>query len=379
MNVNAPARFEKSTSTANKSRLRRALAAIPVVGTILLASACAAPAPAAPEEEELVTVRIGSAPAAGMIAVWVALENGLFLDHGLDIEMKEFNTGGEVTQAIAAGHLDAGIANLSNSVPLARAGGTMLKATSLTTEPDPSAIYVSERFGVLARADSGVTSSNPKAIKGKKVGLQVGGTPELYFRNYLKSLGLTPDDVDIQNIPVTDLGVALEQSIVDVGVTWDPNILRHRNQMGNAIVLVQEGGSFVSDLGVWVASDELLEKRPEVAKSMLRAIVEANVMLHKDPKIGVEVATRYMSGLSAEEAKYMLAKGNFDPRASVCTREDFKRGQDELIAGGRLEASKAFKFEDLVAVDLLDSVLKEYKDDFASRKLPTKVQDCLGY
>lgn len=330
-------------------------------------------------EEDLTTLRFGSAPSLSLVPIWLAYENGYFLDENLEIQMEEFNTGGEVTQAIAAGHLDAGIANVSNSVPIAVAGGTPLRAVIL--HANPTGIYQAARFGVLARADSGVTADNPAAMAGMNVGLQVGGTPDVYFANFLDSLGLSIGDVNIQNIPVTELGVALEQDIVQVGVTWDPFILRHLNDMGDDIVLVQQGGSFASDLSSWIATDELIDERTDVAERMLRAVIRAHLELEEDPTRGAEVATRYISGLTVEEAEAILVRYSFDPRsASVCIAEDIRRVQEELIEDGRLSVSEPFEMEDLVAVDLLNSVLDEFSSELSGfDPLPERAEDCTGF
>jgi NitT/TauT family transport system substrate-binding protein len=175
-------------------------------GPTVLAAAAPAPAPAPPPKP----LEIGYSDWPGFVAWEVPAAKGWFKEAGLDVKLVWFEYVPSL-EAFQAGKLDAvGITN----------GDQLVIASSKT--PSVMALlndYSSGNDMIVAR--SGL--DDVAALKGKKVGVEIGFVDHLLLLDALKSAHLRESDVTLVNVPTDQTPQALLSGSVDAIAAWQPS------------------------------------------------------------------------------------------------------------------------------------------------------------
>lgn len=164
--------------------------------------------PAAPTEKA--PLRIAYSDWPGWVAWEIGIQKKWFEEEGVKVDFKWFEYVPSM-EAFSAGKVDA---------------VTMTNGDALVTGSSgaPSVAIVLNDYSngndmVVARP--GIAGM--KALKGKKVGVEVGFVSHLLLINALKSVGLTDKDVTIVNVPTDQTPQLLKSGEVDAVVAWQPN------------------------------------------------------------------------------------------------------------------------------------------------------------
>lgn len=196
------------------------------------------PAPAAPAQPQSLT------PLSPTVKVWVAEDGspsgagfyiahakGYFKELGLEVEIKPFESSGDMLPAIASGQIDVagGItgANLFNAV--GRGLDIRIIADKGTNFPGKS------YYNMVVRKDLADTIKDYKDLKGKKIGVfSVGTLNEYTVEKALAKGGLTVKDVELVPMGPPDMNVALANKSIDVGMQIEP-LITQAEQKGIAL------------------------------------------------------------------------------------------------------------------------------------------------
>lgn len=208
----------------------------------------------------------------------VAQAKGLYDKAGVKVEQKLIAEGRVAIEGLAAGQFDIG---MFGDIP-----GLSLLARGFPGKVVAAGLGGPAREAVLVRNDSSYKSL--RELKGKKIGLTRGSTNELVFEAILKKEGLSWEDFNIVNLRHEDKPQALQLGQVDATIAWEP---------GPAIVVVKgigrrlvTGDGYMDDnLGVLIASDDILKRDPDAVIRFLRALHEASVYAHTYPDEMVEL------------------------------------------------------------------------------------------
>ncbi len=123
-------------------------------------------------------------------------------------------------------------------------------------------------------------------MNGKKVSSPQGSCTDRFTQAVFDSQGVKPSSYLNQSIEV--IATNFEQGKIDAASIWEPNASRLVNE--GIAQRVASGVNFDrNDAGFLVMSQELKEKRPDVAEGWLRAELEAQQFL-ADPKNAMEIA-----------------------------------------------------------------------------------------
>lgn len=228
-------------------------------------------------------VQIGLAVAnwAPYAAVYLADERGYYKDAGVSVEITTYRGGGAAQQALAAGEAD--IINFTPpGVALAVNKGVKEK---IVGPGMPTALG----WHCIVPKDSPIAS--PKDLGGKKIGItRKGSTTDFMALSVAQKAG-----VSVETIPVGwgALIPSLKAKEVDA-VCVD-------STLASKLLLSGEGRS-VADLGkdleptlpdVWVASQSLIDDKPDVVAGVLKAIYKATAALKADRDFGLKYLKDY--------------------------------------------------------------------------------------
>jgi len=167
-----------------------------------------APAPAPKPESR--PMEIGYSDWPGFVALEVPAAKGWFKEAGLDVKLVWFEYVPSL-EAYQAGKLDA--VGITNGDQLVIAASKAQSRLLFLTD------YSSGNDMIVARP--GIT--DVKALKGKKVGVEVGFVDHLLLLNALQTSGLQESDVTLVNVPTDQTPQALKSGNVDAIAAWQPS------------------------------------------------------------------------------------------------------------------------------------------------------------
>jgi NitT/TauT family transport system substrate-binding protein len=156
------------------------------------------------------------------VPVYVAIDQGIFAKHGLDVKL---------TMVLGGGH----VAALISGAVWGNLGGPESDAMSDNGKADPliaicnfvnrALIYMCAKKGTKPASAS---AADLKAfVKGKKLALsRYGGTPDVLARQWLEQIGvdLKSDVTIINNGAIADAPTLVKAGAADIAVTTEPQI-----------------------------------------------------------------------------------------------------------------------------------------------------------
>lgn len=222
---------------------------------------------------------------------YVAIERGYFAEEGIELEFDygDYDTKG--VQLVAAGWTPFAIAS-GDQVIKARAQGM----------PVVTFINWWRRFpvAVVALKESGI--QKPSDLAGRKVGIPetFGAASYIGWKALASATDLHEDRVDLEVIGYAALE-NLTVGRVEAAVVYANNEPVQLEQRGYEINLipVADYAPLVSN-GV-IASEEVLENKPELARAFARAFLRGLEETINDPEAAFEVCKEYVDGLEENE------------------------------------------------------------------------------
>jgi NitT/TauT family transport system substrate-binding protein len=203
--------------------------------------------------------------------IWVAENRGYFRDEGLDVTIKEFDTGVTAAQAMLHGEVE--IATGADFVAV----NNIFSDSSIRII---SAIASVESNDVIARQDHGIQS--PVDLRNKKIAVPKGSIAEFYLGKFLLINKLTLSDVQIVYLQPAPLSEALMQGEVDAAVIWDPFAYDLKAALGqNGVVWTPTAGKNWDFL--LLTGDATVNTRPGALEKLLRALLKAEDFIKKNP------------------------------------------------------------------------------------------------
>jgi len=193
--------------------------------------------------------------------VYVAEDQGFFEENGLEVTIKDYESGKAAADALIDGEADiatsADFVFVSNSFDHAdlRVFGTVATA---------------EVIELVARKDKGITT--PTDLKGKKIGVTKKSSAESDLGKFLLYNGLSIDDVELVDLKPSGIVKAVINGDIDAGVTWDPNVYNIKGKLGDNAVSWSVVESFYF---VLIAKKNWINNKPEAAKRFMKSVLGA--------------------------------------------------------------------------------------------------------
>jgi len=152
---------------------------------------------------------VGYSDWPGWVAWQVAIDKGWLKEAGLDVTFQWFDYSASM-DAFAAGKIDADLMTNGDTLVTGAGGGKGIMIM-LTDYSDGNDMIV---------AKPGISSL--KALKGKKIGIEVGLVEHLLLLNGLKKNGMTEKDVTLVNSKTNETPQVLASGQVDAIGAWQP-------------------------------------------------------------------------------------------------------------------------------------------------------------
>ena len=215
--------------------------------------------------------------------MWYAKEKGWDKDAGLDVEIKYFNSGADILNALPSGEwVFAGM----GAVP-AMLGNLRYDTIIIGNGNDESM-----NNGVVVRKDSPIAKvkgwnkdypdvmGSPETVKGKTFLVTTVSSAHYALSSWLNVLGLKDSDVVIKNMDQAQAVGAFENNIGDGVALWAPHLF----------LAMDKGGVLAADLKmckkgnpiVLIADAKYANSHPEITAKFLGVYLRAVNMLQKE-------------------------------------------------------------------------------------------------
>ncbi len=215
-------------------------------------------------------------------AVWVAENKGYFQKEGLEIEIKEFDSGRTaLSTMLTEGGLDmvtvAQTPVMFNS--FSRNDYAILAAM----------VYSDNDVKVLGRQDKGI--KNASDLKGKRIGITKSSSGHFFLGLLLTHNGLGISDVETVDLKAAELAQALADGRVEAISTWEPHISNAQKLLGEKAVLLESKGIFREDF-YFVSNKDFIKNHPQTLERFLKAIEKGEEFISKNREESVGIVAK---------------------------------------------------------------------------------------
>src|SRR3954453_1112265 len=198
--------------------------------------------------------------------IWTGIDHGSFDKQALDLELRQFNTGLEIFQALIGGSLDvlATGAVLSNFP--ARGQGRVFLINDI--EVATAQLWV--------RGDQGIKSFED--LKGKRIATAIGTTAHVFLDRALRANKVDPKELDIVNQTMPAAVTAFISGAVPAVALWVPFNVTVRDKVPGAVKLADASAYYpkAAIIGGWAAANDYYEPNKETLAKLIRGWAEAN-------------------------------------------------------------------------------------------------------
>ncbi len=244
---------------------------------VAAAGTAGAPAPA------LERVRLPYASiSVSQLSVWVAQDAGLFARHGLDVSLEYVASGTTLIQMLVAGEAELGTASSEAAIAATLAGAPLV-----VLAPTVDRLV----YNVYATA----SVADAASMRGRRLGVtRAGSSTDYAARQWLPTLGLRPD-ADVTFVQLggqPEILAGLQAGAIDAGLLSPPgNIEARRLGLREIADLSRLDVQFYQSC--LIATIRALDERREVVGRVVRALVEANAVIHRDRALTKQAIARY--------------------------------------------------------------------------------------
>jgi NitT/TauT family transport system substrate-binding protein len=293
-----------------------------------------AEAPAAEPARAGGPLRIAYSDWPGWVAWEIGIQKGYFKDEGVEVDFKWFEYVPSM-EAFSAGKVDA--VTMTNGDALVT-GSSGAKSVGILIND-----YSNGNDMVVAQPKI----KNVAALKGKKVGVEVGFLSHLLLINALGSVGLTDKDVELVNVPTDQTPQTLKAGDVSAIVAWQPNSGQALKDVPGSkpVFTTKDVPGLIYDL-LYVSPKSLSERRADWLKVTKVWFRIADFL--KKPE-NLDEAAKIMAarvGLSPDAYKALMGGTHFlDLAANV---ETFKKGDTLMSIYGSSKIVDKFQLDNKI-------------------------------
>jgi ABC-type nitrate/sulfonate/bicarbonate transport system substrate-binding protein len=290
-----------------------------VIGALITVLAGAGVAEAADQ-----AVTAFSGPFPHFAPLFIADAKGFFKQHGLNVTVRLFESGGAAVAAFRGGRADFLSGCDFPTISLLQVEDAIVLAP---IEHDADSIMISAREGVQSLKD----------LKGRKIGIPLRSTSEFFTFRALKDVGLGPKDVDVVNLGPADMLPAVVRGDIDVASWWQPFGWRAEEASGGKVRTLLTAKGYYTLWCPISARRKYVEEHPAEAVAFLKALRDAVQWLNRaslDER--ATVVTEYAKS-DLKTTKQLMALLTYDMTETQEYRASMKEMEEFMLKAGLIK------------------------------------------
>jgi NitT/TauT family transport system substrate-binding protein len=221
-------------------------------------------------EVGLETLTLGLPSLEQNALIYVADVQGFFAENGLDVSIKDYDSGVTAIQGLLEGEAD-----------LAEAAEFPVVRGLLQKEPI-SVIVSNDKFEndyLIGRKDRGLEEAAD--LKGKRIGVTLQTINEFYLGRFLELKGINLREVTLVDLKPAQFVDAIANGEVDALIAWQPYIQKIIDRQPDIVVWPAQNNQAV--FGLLVCRDEWLSGHGDTVERFLKALERAETYLLTHP------------------------------------------------------------------------------------------------
>jgi NitT/TauT family transport system substrate-binding protein len=251
--------------------MRRILAAVTVLATLVATSACSSSDDNPSKAGKSVRVDVGVIPIIDVAPIYLGKKLGFFSNRGIDVNMVPEQGGGPIVKNVLSGKYAFGFSNVT-SLMTAQVDGAPLKAVA-------SGVASTGRPGrdfsaVVVRNGSPIRSA--KDLAGKRVAVNtlknIGDTT---VRQSVRQDGGNANNIRFQAMPFPDMPAALQGGRVDAAWVVEPTLSQVLTQGGQVVASNFVDTAADLTVAMYFTNQATIDKDPTLVKNFTEAIKES--------------------------------------------------------------------------------------------------------
>lgn len=220
---------------------------------------------------KMVSITIGTLPYEGSALIYIAHEQNLFKANGLDITIKDYETGLATTDALNKGEVD-----------VAACAEFIIVGKACQKEKILNIVTIAKNLNelIIGRTDRGIKTFAD--LRRKKVGVTRKTVAEFYLGRFLELNGMNIKEVILVDLLPSQLREALAHGDVDAVIAWQPWASQIEKQVPSDKVVWPAQSN---QLLYWniIGRDRWVVNHPEVIKRLLNSLIQAEGYLAGHP------------------------------------------------------------------------------------------------
>jgi NitT/TauT family transport system substrate-binding protein len=251
------------------------------LAALLFLSACGSDSETASgtdtSEKGMTSLRVGYIPISSTLATVVGVDEGIYEEHGIEMELTKGTSGAELVAALQGGSLDIGYSNYPSIFAAVEQGLDIMMIASSdgdAAKPNSDGTMIG-LSSVLVAEDSSI--EKPSDLRGKRVAVNgLRNINELAIRVWLSDQGVDISEVTLVELAFPAQGAALRSGSIDAAFVTEPFVTQELKQggvrgLGDAFSAINPDLPLAS----WITTREFAEQNPEVIADFQRATFES--------------------------------------------------------------------------------------------------------
>ena len=241
---------------------------------------------------ELTEVTIGFSSWPTNMFYYLAEEEGIFEENGLDVTLQEFSSTTESINAFVGGQIDFVTSPSSETIsPYVQSG-----AFSVVLMTDKS----NGCEGLISTSDIETVAD----LEGKTIATQLYSVDHMFLLTLLEENGMTADDVNIVDMTIQEAGTAFIAGQCDAACIWDPYFTQAVESGGNVLFSSADEPDLITD--ALLASQDLCDNDPDTVTAMVKSFFDAVDYWEENPDEASEIMGEKLGG-TAEDFNDQMA------------------------------------------------------------------------
>ncbi|MFQ5911880.1 MAG: ABC transporter substrate-binding protein [Nitrospinota bacterium] len=236
---------------------------------------------------------------AKMAPFYVAEAKGIYKAENLKVKMVRGFGSMDTAKRVGAGQVEFGMSTLTDTIE-SRTRGNKIKTVSIFFHNTAACVMYVKGKGI----------NKPKDLEGRTVGGPLATDSWVLFPLFAKAQGINLSKIKHINMRPSDVYGALAGNVVDSihgWITTRSGVLRNLKQKGKTaddlgIFMYAQGGVSIYSQDI-VVREDMIAKKPDLVRRMVRAINRAKVWTIENPKEALETFWKVKPELKATSAE----------------------------------------------------------------------------
>jgi NitT/TauT family transport system substrate-binding protein len=247
------------------------------------------------------SLRIGYQAEVDVAPLYMAVNNHLFDNAGLKIELVQESSDDDAIKQLNAGNLDIAFAT-HVSFFKAEAAGSKLELQGEAYQAG------SDTMALVTLPSSGYTNSSGKNNPRIAVNT-VNDLGELSTKSVLETAGVAQNKIQFKTVPFADMATALQNQTVDAAWMVEPFITKAEQQLGATILTdAARGATLAMPMSGYAATKKFADANPNTMNAFCNALQQAQQQA--SDRLAVQSVLKDYAGVDAATAD-LISVGTF--------------------------------------------------------------------